>query len=38
VAYNAAQLVATISLDDESGYKGRGDLEITFWRRRSEEG
>jgi hypothetical protein len=24
------QLVDAISLDDESGYKGRGDLEITF--------
>ena len=30
VAYNAALLVDAISLDHESGYKGRGDLEITF--------
>jgi hypothetical protein len=30
VPYNAAQLVDAISLDYESGYKGRGDLEITF--------
>ncbi|MBV8917350.1 hypothetical protein [Bradyrhizobium sp.] len=29
VPYNAAQLVDAISLDYESGYKGRGDLEIT---------
>jgi hypothetical protein len=30
VPYNAAQLVDAISLDHESGYEGRGDLEITF--------
>ena len=30
VPYNVAQLVDAISLDYESGYKGRGDLEITF--------
>jgi hypothetical protein len=30
VPYNAAQLVDAISLDYESGYEGRGDLEITF--------
>jgi hypothetical protein len=30
VPYNVAQLVDAISLDYESGYKGCGDLEITF--------
>ena len=30
VPYNAAQLVDAISLDYRSGYKGCGDLEITF--------
>jgi len=30
VPYNAARLVDAISLDYESGYQGRGDLEITF--------